>query len=592
MDLVQWILLQCFVLMLLITLCNCIDINLLEVIQPNNNGDDDRFGRTVSISGDTIVVGAPREDSNATGVDGDQSNNDATDSGAAYVFVRNGTWTQQAYLKASNTGAVDFFGYYVSISGDTVVVGAYLEDSNATGVDGDQNNNDATDSGAAYVFVREGTTWTQQAYLKASNTGAGDNFGASVSISGDTIVVGSWHEDSNATGVNGDQNDNSASDSGAAYVFVREGTTWTQQAYLKASNAEANDLFGWAVSISGNSIVVGARQEDSNAIRVNGDQNDNSAIDSGAAYVFVREGSTWIQQAYLKASNTKANDLFGWSASISGDTIVLGAHLEDASDSGAAYVFVRNGTTWTQRAYLKASNTGAGDNFGASVSISGDTIVVGANLEDSNAAGVNGDQNNDNAPSSGAAYVFVRSGITWTQQAYLKADRAVDGAFFGYAVGVDGYIVVGQPLNRALTAVFEEVVDTTTTTGTFGTTAQTGIITSTSTIDATESTSDEESTVVVIAVAASLGVLAIVGAVIVLLLFRRKRNNGHNEHSSVRLTLQSKSTLENIKIAELLGSGNFGEWFLVMNTSLNNCRICVSRNLGRNSSCFEATQIC
>ena len=158
-----------------------------------------------------MVVGASGEDSNATGINGDQTNNSASDSGAAYVFVRNGvTWTQQAYLKASNTDAGDLFGYSVAVSGDTVVVGAYGEDSNATGVNGDQTDNSARDSGAAYVFVRNGGTWTQQAYLKASNTDGGDGFGYSVAVSGDTVVVGAFGEDSNATGINGDQTNNSA----------------------------------------------------------------------------------------------------------------------------------------------------------------------------------------------------------------------------------------------------------------------------------------------------------------------------------------------------------------------------------------------
>src|SRR5207244_2147045 len=151
---------------------------------------------------------------------------------------------QQAYLKASNAEANDFFGASVAISGDTIVVGATSEDSNATGVNGDGGNNSEVNSGAAYVFVRSGATWTQQAYLKASNTGGSDFFGGSVAISGDTIVVGATSEDSNATGVNGDGSNDSELNSGAAYVFVRSGATWTQQAYLKASNTGGSDFFG------------------------------------------------------------------------------------------------------------------------------------------------------------------------------------------------------------------------------------------------------------------------------------------------------------------------------------------------------------
>jgi hypothetical protein len=168
-----------------------------------------------------VVIGAVGEASNATGVDGNQSDNSASAAGAAYVFTRSGTtWSQQAYLKASNTEAGDLFGDSVAIDGDTVMVGAPYEASNATGVDGNQGDNSAYAAGAAYVFTRSGTTWSQQAYLKASNTGAGDLFGYSVAIDGDTVVIGAYGEASNATGVDGNQGDNSALNAGAAYVFV------------------------------------------------------------------------------------------------------------------------------------------------------------------------------------------------------------------------------------------------------------------------------------------------------------------------------------------------------------------------------------
>jgi hypothetical protein len=326
-------------------------------LKASNTDASDRFGWQVSVSGDTVVVGAPRESSNANGVNGNQSNNSFAEAGAAYVFTRSGTaWTQQAYLKASNTDLADHFGYAVAVHGDTIVVGAIDESSNSTGVDGSQANNLSSSSGAAYVFVRTGTTWTQQAYLKASNTGVADRFGVGVSVSGDTIVVGAFGESSNAVGVNGNQADNSSSSAGAAYVFVRTGTTWTQQAYLKASNTGANDWFGLSVSLSGNTVVIGAMQEDSDATGVNGSGTDV------------------------------------------------------ATESGAAYVFTRSGTTWGQEAYLKASNTDSGDVFGASVSAYGDTVVVGAHQEASSATGVNGNQSDDSAPQAGAAYVFVRGG--------------------------------------------------------------------------------------------------------------------------------------------------------------------------------------
>lgn len=410
-------------------------------LKASNTDTYDNFA-ALAISGDTVVVGAYKEDSSANGVDGNQNDNSANDAGAVYVFVRNGgVWSQQAYLKASNTGWYDYFGMSVAISGDTIVVGASGEDSDATGVNGDQNNDFNNDSGAAYVFTRSGGVWSQQAYLKASNTSTGSYFGNSVSISGDTIVVGAYGE--------------SNFSAGAAYVFVRSGGVWSQQAYLKASNAESYDYFGISVSISGDTIVVGADGEDSNASGVNGNQSDNSALSAGAAYVFIRSGTTWSQQAYLKASNTETDDLFG-AVSISGDTIVVGAYGEDgnatgvdgnqsdnsASSAGAAYVFTRSGATWSQQAYLKASNTETNDYFGSSVSISSDDIVVGAPGEDSNATGVNGNQADNSSNASGAAYAFARSGEVWNQQAYLKASNTEAGDDFGWSAAISGDTVV------------------------------------------------------------------------------------------------------------------------------------------------------
>ncbi len=398
-------------------------------LKASNTEPADSFGTSVAMWGDTVVVGASGEASNATGVNGDQGNNSAVGAGAAYVFVRNGaSWSQQAYLKASNAGTGDYFGLSVDVSGDTVVVAARNEDGASTGVNGDQSDNGAPDSGAAYVFVRNGTTWSQQAYLKASNTEASDLFGFLVAVAGDTLVVAAPSEDSAATGVNGDQGNNGAFGAGAAYVFMRNGATWSQQAYLKASNTGIGDSFGVSVAVSGDTVVVGASGEASNATGVNGNQNNNSASAAGAAYVFVRNGATWSQQAYLKASNTGVSDWFGQSVAVSGDTVVVGALNEDSAATGvngdqgdnsvgaagAAYIFVRNGATWSQQAYLKASNTGANDTFGWPVRVAGETVVVGAVGEDSNATGVNGDQSNNGAPDSGAAYVFVRSGTTWS----------------------------------------------------------------------------------------------------------------------------------------------------------------------------------
>jgi acyl-[acyl carrier protein]--UDP-N-acetylglucosamine O-acyltransferase len=391
-----------------------------DYLKASNTDGGDAFSRSVALSGDTLAVGALYEDSDATGVNGDQSSNAAGLAGAVYVFTRSGgVWSQQAYLKASNTGASDYFGFSVALSGDTLAVGAYVEDSDATGVNGVQGSNAAVYSGAVYVFTRSGGAWSQQAYLKASNTGVNDFFGWSVALSGDTLAVGAHQEASAATDVNGDQSSNAAENSGAVYVFTRSGGAWSQQAYLKASNTDATDYFGFSVALSGDTLAVGARSEGSAATGVNGDQSSNAALNSGAVYVFTRSGGAWSQQAYLKASTTGAGDEFGRSVALSGDTLAVGAYGEDsdatgvngdqssnsAYNSGAVYVFTRSGGAWSQQAHLKASTTGAGDQFGRSVALSGDTLAVGTYGEDSDATGVNGDQSSNAFANSGAVYV-------------------------------------------------------------------------------------------------------------------------------------------------------------------------------------------
>jgi len=422
-------------------------------VKSSNSDADDRFGTSVAISGDTMVIGAPREASNATGIGGNQANNSAPWSGAAYVYVRSGgVWTQQAYLKASNAEQNDLFGSSVAISGDTIVVGAPRESSNATGVNGDQADNSAGLSGAAYVFVRNGATWSQQAYLKASNTDASDNFGIAVAIDGDTVAVGADQEQSNATGIDGNQEDDSLYYAGAVYVFVRDGATWSQQAYLKASNTNQFDSFGGAVAVAGDTVAVGALGENSSATGIDGDETDNSAAAAGAAYVFVRSGTAWSQQAYVKASNTDSGDSFGISVALAGETLVVGADEEgsaatgvdgdqdddSASGAGAAYVFVRDGTSWSQQAYLKASNAEAEDFFGYKVAVSGDIVLVGSSIEDSAATGIDGNQADNSAEFAGAAYCFRRSGTTWLPHAYLKASNTGAGDGFSVGIGIDG----------------------------------------------------------------------------------------------------------------------------------------------------------
>jgi len=422
------------------------------LLQASDLGSGDQFGSSlaVSVDGNTIAVGAPKEDGSATGSNGNQSDESATDSGAVYVFTRTtnnnaSTWSQQAYLKASNTEAGDDFGYSLALSdsGNTLAVGADFEDSSATGINGDQADNGTQNSGAVYVFTRNSTAWSQQAYLKASNTGAQDAFGYSLGLSGDgsILAVGAVGEDSNAIGVDGIQTDNSAPNSGAVYVFVRSGGIWSQQAYIKSSNTDTNDVFGSSIALSldGNTLAVGAIQESSNATGVNGNQSDNSKQNSGAVYVFTRAATTWNQQAYLKASNADSFDGFGFSVSLSqdGSTLAVGAPLEDsfatgvngdqsdnqAVQTGAVYIFTRTNIEWTQKSYIKASNVSGyvdfsknppqpvGEQFGYSVALSanGCSLAVGAIGESYSAKGINDFQDASHAsdaPGSGAAYVY------------------------------------------------------------------------------------------------------------------------------------------------------------------------------------------
>jgi len=438
-------------------------------VKASNTDQGDRLGFSVAIDGNTLVVGAPGEDSAAIGVNGNQADDSAGNSGAVFVFTRaNGTWMQEAYLKPSNTGSGDDFGHSVAIAGDTIVVGARDEESSATGVNGDDSDNSLPFAGAAYVFTRTDTTWSQQAYLKASNTGEGDQFGVRVKVAGETIVVAANQEDSSATGVDGDQTSNSANAAGAVYVFVRKGTDWSQQAYIKASNTQGGDQFGHSLDFDGHTLVVGAISEDSAATGVNGDESSNAISQSGAAYVFIRSGSTWVQEAYLKASNTGQFDQFGFAVAIDGDTAVVGAQNEDSdatgvngtqtnnfeSNSGAAYVFTRSSGSWSQEAYLKASNTWMGDVFGTSLDIEGDVLVVCATGEDGVSTGVNGSQENG-VPNSGAAYVFERSASTWVQSAYLKASTTDTSDELGISVAIRGTtLVVGsQDESSAATGV-------------------------------------------------------------------------------------------------------------------------------------------
>ena len=333
--------------------------------------DGDQFGFSLALSaeGDTLAVGAISEDSAASGVGADQSDNSALSAGAVYVFSRDGTaWAQQAYVKTSNAGGGDLFGYSVSLSADGSVLAAaaYDEDGSLAGTNEVQDD-EVFGTGALYVFARDGSEWTQQAYLKPSNSERNDSFGVAVAISadGNTAVGAAVDEDGMTTGVNSAPQPDMESDSstGAVYVFTRDGGAWSEQAYIKASNTGPNDTFGARLALSGDgdTLAAGSQLEDSVGQGIDAIQDDESAQESGAVYLFTRDGSSWTQSAYVKGSNADAFDEFGSAIALNGDgtLMALGARGEDsgatglngaqddnsAFESGAVYVFSRAPTS-------------------------------------------------------------------------------------------------------------------------------------------------------------------------------------------------------------------------------------------------------
>ncbi len=331
------------------------------------------------------------------------------DGEAEYPVTIDPLFTQQAKLTASGGAANDQFGASVAISGDTVVVGAPAANVNET------------TSGAVYIFVRSGTTWTQQAKLMAMNSAAFGSFGRSVAIDGNTVVVGAPSDPFNVF-------------LGTAYVFERSGTTWTRQAILTPRAEEAFVTFGVSVAIDGDTVVVGADFENT----------AGPNFGKGAAYVFMRSGTTWPVQAKLMASDGAVLDLFGSSVAIDGDTVVvgaIGADIPPNENQGAAYVFVRDATTWTQQQKLTASDGAANDQFGSSVTTSGDTVVVGAPFDDS---------------FRGSAYVFARSGTTWSEQQKLTASDGAASDQFGFSVATSGVTVMIGAVGAGISPSFDQ----------------------------------------------------------------------------------------------------------------------------------------
>jgi trimeric autotransporter adhesin len=403
-------------------------------LKASNASARDGFGCSVALSadGNTLAVGACGEDGSDAG--GDPDHDGTPQAGAVYVFARSGaSWRQTDYLKAPDASAGDRFGSSVALSADgaTLAVGAPFEASAAAGVDGDRDDDSTPGAGAVYVLARGAGGFQLHAYVKANTPDAQDGFGARVALSSDgaVLAVAAPGEDSSATGIGEDLDDDAAPDAGAVYVFSREPASppWRQDAYVKAANARAGASFGSALALSadGKIAAVGSSGERSMATGVGGDPSDGGLVEAGAAYVLQRDAAGWRQRAYLKASNTNARDAFGRALALdaAGAVLLVGGPDEDgaavgvggvdrdnsAHEAGAAYRFARTGEVWRQTEYVKASNAGADDFFASAVAVSGDgaTLAVGGPGDDSLATGVDGDQRADyTTGSAGAVYVF------------------------------------------------------------------------------------------------------------------------------------------------------------------------------------------
>ena len=363
------------------------------------------FGDGVSFSSDgtRVVVGASSS-----------SPGGLAQAGSAYIYSRSGmTWTQEAKITASDKVASDYFGYAVSMTSDGSRVVVTSTNSSPGGL---------AQAGAAYIYSRSGSVWTEEAKITASDKASSDYFGESVSISNDgtRVVVGAPYSDPGGT-----------SGAGATYIYSRSGTVWTQEAKIIASDKAANDTFGQSVSISsdGSRVVVGAYTSD-----------PGGTGNAGSAYIYSRSGTTWTEEAKIIASDKVTGDQFGKSVSMTSDgsRVVVGAYNSDpggTGDAGAAYIYSRSGTAWTQEAKITESDKAASDNFGNSVSISNDgsRVVVGARPNDPGGT-----------TNAGAAYIYSRSGTTWTEEAKIVASDKAASDLFGHSVSLssDGSRVV------------------------------------------------------------------------------------------------------------------------------------------------------
>ncbi len=365
----------------------------------------DRMGQAVAVSGNTAVVGAYLA-----------TQSGSSDAGTAYVFLRNGTasWARQQKIAHPNPAVNDLFGNAVAISGDTIAIAAILDDEGA-----------ATNAGAVYIFTRSGSVWTLQQRVIANDPTSDAGFGRSVAIEGNTLLVGAHRANAGK---------------GAAYVYTRSGSTWTQQQRLVASDGLVGDYLGASVAISGDRLVLGAERADA------GVGSPTVVADAGAAYAFQRSGGIWSQQTKLIPATFSQDDNFGISVAISGATIAVGQPFlgTGVSDNkGAVIVFSEASGTWTRTATVLASDASANDFFGRSVSLSSDMLVVGAYFDDF-------DRSSTTIVNGGSAYLYRRSGNNWTELDKLLGNDTVLNDLMGSAVAISGAaMIIGAPLDGA-----------------------------------------------------------------------------------------------------------------------------------------------
>ena len=412
----------------------CFDRNTLSIdnsvllegtgyIKASNPDSADQFGQTVRVSGDgnTLAVATLLEQSNATGIDGEQSDNSQDQAGAVYLYDNTaGEWQQQAYVKASNTQAWDRFGSAIDLSADgsILAVGAPGEESNATSINGDQSDNSGVATGAVYVFSRTNGKWAQQAYIKSTKAPLPSyllNFGISVSLdaAGETLAVGSPN--------------------GEVHLFKREGDSWSFQQIV---STEASGGFGSEVKLSadGNTLVMAGPHK--TILGVGGDTDVDSA---GAVYIYTYSGGVWAEQVYLEPTNPVEFGLFGQKLSLSsdGNNLAVGVHREN-NFSGVVYVYTRKGESWSLVEVLNASNGEGSDRFGEAVSFNGDgtLLAVGAPAEDGEGVGFYGDKYSNFEELSGAVYLFEHTESGISETAYIKSKNSHAYMRFGRAVSL------------------------------------------------------------------------------------------------------------------------------------------------------------